>query len=1328
LATAGTSKCQNVATDVWSANFGVQDTMLITPMTTDNFGNVYVAGFTLNAASGADIAVVKYDAHGDTVWTAQYTGSGSYRDQATSLYLDNHYNLIVGGFSYVSSANKYDYIIISFDSTGTQEWVFTYNGAGSLNDGVTAITAYNSNIYATGTSDNATTLMDYQTIKLDSLGNLIWNVSYNFFNLYDIPYDIAVIDNNVFVTGASQSGLTDWDYATVQYSLFGTPIDTLRITGTGFGFDHASQVITDNLGYVYITGAVENTGAGLDYKTIKMTQQGVVKWISTYDNPAHDDDVANSITVDLNGNVYVTGQSKNSSGNFDYCTIKYDSLGSTVWTRFYNNGHEDKATRITSDADNNVYLTGSSGNGNSNDFATIGYSSDRDTLWTKRFNGSFNGTDVSNFIKEEDGYIYVSGQSQINTTQYEYITIAYGQAKFKGVGDPFNETQSRNLWYYPNQGQLVNDTGAVADIEFYTLNQFPSLYFKNGRLSYVFSKLDSIGGINDTIHRIDMVFMDQTNNHINARIYPAEESSHHLNFYLPQCPTGVIDCHGNKNLFIEELYRGIDLYFSSNQIGEKHYFVIEPGAKYSNISMKFQGADSVHATQGKYTLFGSIGNVVYDTLVAYEIDALGNFIPGTTQMISLYRDTLNQYFHFTNIVFNASNSLVILVKKSFQNSTCSAIPNSLDQGNIFHSTFYGETTSGTGAEDNNDYSTGMTTDDEGNVYITGFTNSSVFPTTLGAFQENYSGTKDGIILCFDNNMVRKWATYIGGTNNDTLTCITFNPSDNNIYFGGTTASNNHPCPNQLTNAYFDNSYNNNQDAIFGSCQKNGSMNLITYIGGGVTGDEIMLTGNTKSTNITTSCTPPSNGSFPTCSTAGDFVKSSNSGGQDIFLMKFDTDNSLIWSTLIGSNADDKVFDIEPYPVFRSTGSFFYLCGETQKNSITGPFDGSVLTNGDMPLNEISSSTYFQSMAGGFLMEFDNLGNMVWATTINGTKDLQTLTFANNSIYVAGRCNASTVNTCTESSSGLSICYTSGEFNKNTGDLYIGRFNTAGQLTYSTRYNAEVYIFQGFSFDKSLDKVIDMEANDNGDVFILTVGVENPFFPTYNFEPFTPIWSGCYFQPNSIIGDNGDRYDCAILSFNQDNQRNWASFFGGGFGPTSSFGTDYPIFSEFPGAITCFQNKDLFITGYTGKECSTFPLVDAGITPTGQAFYYDDFANSMPNQGITSFADFDVFVTKFDMEAVEVGVKEIKAESIYQNSVYPTLTDNYVNILLNAEFSNSVNIQLYNVAGNLISNSSHKLFGIGQSLRVDLSVFATGIYYIRIIGQQGNSESFKIIRK
>ena len=161
-----------------------------------------------------------------------------------------------------------------------------------------------------------------------------------------------------------------------------------------------------------------------------------------------------------------------------------------VWTRFYDNKYYDEATSITVDGSSNVYVTGSSSNIANKDFTTIGYGETGDTLWTKRFNGAFNGNDEATSILEEDGFVYVSGQTQINSTQYKNVTIAYGQAIIKEIPDLLDEEKSSNLFYLPNDGQLANDSGSVAtNVLFYAPNHYPSLYFTEYGLSYVFSKI-----------------------------------------------------------------------------------------------------------------------------------------------------------------------------------------------------------------------------------------------------------------------------------------------------------------------------------------------------------------------------------------------------------------------------------------------------------------------------------------------------------------------------------------------------------------------------------------------------------------------------------------------------------------------------------------------------------------------------------------------------------------------------------------------------------------------------------------------------------------------
>src|SRR5471030_292622 len=63
-------------------------------------------------------------------------------------------------------------------------------------------------------------------------------------------------------------------------------------------------------------------------------------------------DVATAMTVDKNGNSYVTGYSKGKGSGYDFLTIKYDTNGSEVWSERLDGGTngDDKAVAVKVDA------------------------------------------------------------------------------------------------------------------------------------------------------------------------------------------------------------------------------------------------------------------------------------------------------------------------------------------------------------------------------------------------------------------------------------------------------------------------------------------------------------------------------------------------------------------------------------------------------------------------------------------------------------------------------------------------------------------------------------------------------------------------------------------------------------------------------------------------------------------------------------------------------------------------------------------------------------------------------------------------------------------
>ena len=136
------------------------------------------------------------------------------------------------------------------------------------------------------------------------------------------------------------------------------------------------------------------------------------------------------MTVDVSGNVYVTGYSIVSGNDKDFITIKYNSAGVSQWTSRYNNpamNDDDEAISLTTDDLGNVYVTGfSKGNGTFKDYLTVKYSPSGNELWTARYNGTGNDDDIAVSVEvTNSGNVIVSGTSVGDLTSEDYLTIMY---------------------------------------------------------------------------------------------------------------------------------------------------------------------------------------------------------------------------------------------------------------------------------------------------------------------------------------------------------------------------------------------------------------------------------------------------------------------------------------------------------------------------------------------------------------------------------------------------------------------------------------------------------------------------------------------------------------------------------------------------------------------------------------------------------------------------------------------------------------------------------------------------------------------------------------
>jgi uncharacterized delta-60 repeat protein len=403
----------------------------------DELGNVYVTGFisTILHEDGnfSDMATIKYNTSGVQQWVSIYNRTDF--DAARAIAVDGSGNVFITGVGGVpDESHSRDFVTIKYNASGVQQWaeIVTPVGRGSEADVSDLTLDAAGNVYVTGALAIENSI-DYITIRYNTTGIQQWRAIYmGPGNGIDIPTAIDIDENgNVYVTGSS--ALTTDDYATIKYKPEGVQKWVKRYNGPGDlnkgGIDEANAIAVDKDGNVHVTGGITRNNTGIDYTTYKYDNNSNRIWKKTYNGPGVGPDMATAITLDAEGNVYVTGRSVGSETGDDFATVKYDEDGDTKWVKRYNgpgNGR-DRASAIAVDNAGNVYVTGVSVGGDEfGDYATIKYDRDGNTKWVKRYNGPGNDLDLASAIAVDNaGSVYITGRSFGSGSFTDYATIKY---------------------------------------------------------------------------------------------------------------------------------------------------------------------------------------------------------------------------------------------------------------------------------------------------------------------------------------------------------------------------------------------------------------------------------------------------------------------------------------------------------------------------------------------------------------------------------------------------------------------------------------------------------------------------------------------------------------------------------------------------------------------------------------------------------------------------------------------------------------------------------------------------------------------------------------
>src|SRR5438128_829237 len=319
---------------------------------------------------------------------------------------------------------------------------------------------------------------------------------------------------------------------------------------------------------------------------------------------------------------------------------------------------------------------------------------------------------------------------------------------------------------------------------------------------------------------------------------------------------------------VQGVYPGVDLVYYGNQRKLEYDFIVAPGADPGSITMVVEGAERPSLNgQGDLVLAIEDREVRFQKPVVYqEVDGVRREISGSYKLKSAHQ------VGFQVGAYDGSRPLII-------------------DPTLSYSTYLG----GSGV----DQSLGIAVDSSGHAYVTGFTTSTNFPTTPGAFQTTAPG---GVVDAFVAKLnaagsALLYCTYLGGSGVDQGLGVAVD-SGGHAYVTGFTNSMNFP----TTLVAFRTTSGGGAHAFVTKLNPPGSVLVYsTYLGGSSNDRGLGIAVDSGGHAYVTGCTNSIN--FPT---TPDAFQTTSGGGADAFVTKLNpTGSGLVYSTYLGGSGDEE---------------------------------------------------------------------------------------------------------------------------------------------------------------------------------------------------------------------------------------------------------------------------------------------------------------------------------------------------------------------------------------------------------------------------------------
>ncbi len=223
----------------------------------------------------------------------------------------------------------------------------------------------------------------------------------------------------------------------------------------GVWVDSGEAICTDDMGNVYTAGyfsgiaqfgdiSIQSSGS-YDIYIAKMDYAGNYLWVKKAGGSGSNDDAAEGIAVDSDGNIVVVGSYSGNNAEFGdlqvsgggYFIAKLDSDGEFLWVTTGEDNGSAHAYAVDVDPNGSIYITGMlQGTVSFGDFTLIGTISDMgtaiDAAYIAKLDGDGNFLWAKRIDEPEDGWLIARGHSiKVDNEGNSYITGYYeGTAVF----------------------------------------------------------------------------------------------------------------------------------------------------------------------------------------------------------------------------------------------------------------------------------------------------------------------------------------------------------------------------------------------------------------------------------------------------------------------------------------------------------------------------------------------------------------------------------------------------------------------------------------------------------------------------------------------------------------------------------------------------------------------------------------------------------------------------------------------------------------------------------------------------------------------------------